>query len=218
MAPSSIKELWNCLHDTSSARSVCSRYTCWTAYSETNANYVPNPCLIIMDSASFWICILIMMVWCVQIRATYTSSRHRMDTFVRALYINNKRVRNWRHNGTLCVVITRLVSWISRLLNLLMLGTEYFGLRGHCHACSRPGNLSHQAPVPLTIFRSNSKFHQNLQYSSLKCTLPTTTKFCTRHDSVTVVTCAKFRCDRLSIFETRALPILIEFRIRSKYR
>ena len=62
------------------------------------------------------------------------------------------------------------------------------------------------------------EFDQNLQYSSLKCTLPTTTKFCTRHDSVTVVTCAKFRCDRLSIFETRALPILIEFRIRSKYR
>ena len=74
------------------------------------------------------------------------------------------------------------------------------------------------APVSLTIFRSNSKFDQNLQCSSLKCTLPTTTKFCTRHDSVTVVTCAKFRCDRLSIFETRALPIFIEFRIRSKYR
>ena len=74
------------------------------------------------------------------------------------------------------------------------------------------------APVPLTIFRSNSKFDQKLQCSSLKCTLPTTTKFCTRHDSVTVVTCAKFRCDRLSMFETRALPILIEFRIRSKYR
>ena len=74
------------------------------------------------------------------------------------------------------------------------------------------------APVPLTTFRSNSKFDQNLQCSSLKCTLRTTTKLCTRHDSVTVVTCAKFCCDRLSIFETRALPILIEFRIRSKYR
>ena len=60
---------------------------------------------------------------------------------------------------------------------------------------------THQAPVPLTIFRPNSKFDQNLQCSSLKCILPTTTKFCTRHDSVTVVTCAKFRCDRLSIFE-----------------
>ena len=77
---------------------------------------------------------------------------------------------------------------------------------------------AHLAPVPLTIFRSNSKFDQNLQCSSLKCTLPTTKKFCTCHDSVTVVTCAKFRCERLSRFETRALPILIEFRIRSKYR
>ena len=53
------------------------------------------------------------------------------------------------------------------------------------------------APVPLTIFRSNSKFDQNLQCSGLKCTLLITIimKFCTRHDSVTVVTCAKFCCD-----------------------
>ena len=56
------------------------------------------------------------------------------------------------------------------------------------------------APVPLTIFRSNLKFDQNLECSSLKCVLPITTKFCTLHDSVTVVTCAKFHCDRLSIF------------------
>ena len=41
------------------------------------------------------------------------------------------------------------------------------------------------APVPLTIFRSNSKFDQILQCSSLKCNLPITTKFCTRQDSVT---------------------------------
>ena len=56
-----------------------------------------------------------------------------------------------------------------------------------------------QAPVPLTIFRSNSKFDQNLQCSSLKCTHPTTTKICTRHDSVTVVTCAKCRFNRLNM-------------------
>ena len=55
-------------------------------------------------------------------------------------------------------------------------------------------------PVPLTIFRSNSKFHQNLQCSGLKWTGSITTKFCTHHDSMTVVKCAKFRCDRLSIF------------------
>ena len=56
------------------------------------------------------------------------------------------------------------------------------------------------ATVPLTIFRSNSKFDQILQCSGLKCTLPITTKFCTRHDSVTVVTCAKFLCDWYGIF------------------
>ena len=74
------------------------------------------------------------------------------------------------------------------------------------------------APVPLTRFRSNSKFDHIWQCSGFKCALPITTKFCTCHDSVTVVTCAKFRCDWLSIFQTRALPILLEFRIRSKYR
>ena len=51
----------------------------------------------------------------------------------------------------------------------------------------------------------------------VKYTRPITTIFCTRHDSVTVVTCAKYRCDRSSIFETRAFWIFIEFRIRSKY-
>ena len=39
------------------------------------------------------------------------------------------------------------------------------------------------------------KFDQNLDCSSLKCALPITTKFCTCHNSVTVVTCAKFCCD-----------------------
>ena len=75
-----------------------------------------------------------------------------------------------------------------------------------------------QARVPLTIFRSNSKFDQDLQGSDLKCTLLITTKFCTRHDSYTVVTYAKFRCGRWRIFWGGALQILIEFQIRSKYR
>ena len=73
------------------------------------------------------------------------------------------------------------------------------------------------APVPLSIFRSNSKFAENSKHSSVKYLRPITTIFCTRHDSVTVVTCAKYRCDRSSIFETRAFWIFIEFRIRSKY-
>ena len=60
--------------------------------------------------------------------------------------------------------------------------------------------FSNLARVTLTIFRSNSKLDQNLKCAGFKCTLPTTTNFCTRHGCVTVVTCAKFRCDRLSIF------------------
>ena len=74
-----------------------------------------------------------------------------------------------------------------------------------------------QAPVPLSIFRSNSKFDENSEPSSFKYIRPITTIFCTRHDSDTVVTCAKYRCDRPRIFYTRVFWIFIEFRIRSKY-
>ena len=76
--------------------------------------------------------------------------------------------------------------------------------------------IGYLAPVPLSIFRSNSKFDENSKHSGVKYTRPITT-ICTRHDSVTVVTCAKYRCDRSSIFETRVFWIFIEFRIRSKY-
>ena len=75
----------------------------------------------------------------------------------------------------------------------------------------------HLAPVPLSIFRSNSKFDENSKHSSVKYTRPITTIFCTRHDSITVVSCATYRCDRSNIFETRAFWIFIEFWIRSKY-
>ena len=77
--------------------------------------------------------------------------------------------------------------------------------------------ISHLAPVPLSIFRSNSKFDENSERSSFKYTQPITTIFCTRHDSDTVVTCAKYRCDRQRIFYTRVVWIFIELRIRSKY-
>ena len=72
-------------------------------------------------------------------------------------------------------------------------------------------------PVPLSIFRSNSKFDENSKHSSVKWTRPITTIFCTLHDSVIVMMCAKYRCDRSCIFETRAFWIFIEFQIRSKY-
>ena len=77
--------------------------------------------------------------------------------------------------------------------------------------------MRHQAPVPLSIFRSNSKFDENSERSSFKYIRPITTIFCTRHESDTVVTCAKYHCDRPRIFYTRVFWILIEFRIRSKY-
>ena len=74
-----------------------------------------------------------------------------------------------------------------------------------------------QVPVPLTGFRSNSKLGQNLDCSYLKCAWLMTTKFCTCHNIVTVVTCAKFRCDWLNILRTRVLRNFIQFGIWSKY-
>ena len=43
--------------------------------------------------------------------------------------------------------------------------------------CSVPSFVIQLVPVPLTIFRSNSKFEQNWERSSLKYTKPITTKF-----------------------------------------
>ena len=68
-----------------------------------------------------------------------------------------------------------------------------------------------QGPVPLTVFWSNS------QYSGLMSGQLITTKFCECHNSVTVVTCAKFCCDQLNMFWTRSLQSFIEFWIRLKY-
>ena len=113
--------------------------------------------------------------------------------------------------------------------NVLLIGNEVF-LNSVSERCWPRGEVTYlltsaktplrqtaHAPVPLSIFRSNSKFDENSKHSSVKYTRPITTIFCTRHDSVTVVTCAKYRCDRSSIFDTRAFWIFIEFRIRSKY-
>ena len=66
------------------------------------------------------------------------------------------------------------------------------------------------APVPLSIFRSNSKFDENSECSSFEYIRPITMIFCTRHDSDTVVACAKHRCDQPRIFYTRVFWIFIE--------
>ena len=77
-------------------------------------------------------------------------------------------------------------------------GTCYW-YPGICSSNVGNGNImsvGDLAPVSPTIFRSNSKFDQNWERSSLKYAQPITTKFCSRHDSVTVVMCAKCRWDR----------------------
>ena len=69
------------------------------------------------------------------------------------------------------------------------------------------------------LYRSQRNFAPvttvKLSWSVQNVFVPIATTFCTRHDSVTVVTCAKCYYDRLSIFSTIALQILIEFRSNS---
>ena len=71
--------------------------------------------------------------------------------------------------------------------------------------------LSAVASAPQTVFRSISKFHQNLQCSGLKFTEPITTTFRTRHDSITIATCVKFSCDRLNMLWARAVQMSLNF-------
>ena len=107
----------------------------------------------------------------------------------------------------------------SRIDNMIPEFNLYHLLNFLCKSAS-PGtsdSLVDQAPVPLSIFRSNSKFDEKSERSSFRYTRPITTTFCTRHDSDTVVTCGKYRCHQPRIFYTRVFWIFIEFRIRSKY-
>ena len=133
-------------------------------------------------------------------------------------------------NGAVCVSITLISLYRSEVHKLFKIWVVACELKkGWCPFCSSTYNHStpqlkndgshfkDQAPVPLSIFRSNSKFDENSERSSFEYTRPITTIFCTRHDSETVVTCAKYLCDRRRMFYIRVFWIFIEFRIRSKY-
>ena len=117
----------------------------------------------------------------------------------------NDHLSNFPGIGILIIDVRHLCNCLIFLIGISILVRRHVYVR------------SPLATVPLTMFQSNLKLDQNFQCSGLKCTLPITTQFCTRDDRYTVVTCAKFCCDRLSKFKTRALQILIKFRIRSKY-
>ena len=100
-----------------------------------------------------------------------------------------------------------LLCWFAAgIFTIILQGSVRSAILGRFYKsyCYFPTCRLYLAPVPLSIFRSNSKFDEISKHSSVKYTRPITTIFCTRHDSVTVVTCAKYRCDQSSIFETRA--------------
>ena len=63
--------------------------------------------------------------------------------------------------------------------------------------------------------RSNSNFAWNSYRCAFEDSRPIITKFDTRHDSRTVVTCNKFRYDRPTIIEIRGTRIFSKFWIRS---
>ena len=88
---------------------------------------------------------------------------------------------------------------VETTLRRTRLSTMVFGFNNK--SANLPWRPSHKA----YIFRSNSKFDENSERSSFEYTPPITTIFCTRHDSDTVVTCAKYRCDRPRIFYTRGV-------------
>ena len=74
------------------------------------------------------------------------------------------------------------------------------------------------APVPLNIELTNSiEFKICWQFlpPNFNNSRPITTKFGTRHDSTTVVTCTKFRYDRPTILESTAIWISSKIWIRS---
>ena len=71
--------------------------------------------------------------------------------------------------------------------------------------------------IPQKDFNQLLKFDKHLQCSGLKYAQPIKTKFCNCHDSITVVTCAKFCCDQLKMLGTRALQSFTEFLIQSQY-
>ena len=133
-----------------------------------------------------------------------------LDSFTVSLYspvqwdyqwrLENNEHSHWLHRSVMRYSLPRIpCKWISQSHS-----QQYYPFGG-------------LAPVPLSIFRSNSKFDENSERFSFEYTRPITTIFCTRHDSDTVVTCAKYRCDRPRRYYTRVFWIFIEFRIRSKY-
>ena len=157
------------------------------------------------------------------------SSKQKNGDFIRSYMMTSSNGSIFRIAGLLCGEIPaqrpvtrsfdvffdlRLKQQLSKQWRRRWFETPSRSLWRHCTEQQSCGDL---APVPLSIFRSNSKFDESSERSSFKYTQPITTIFCTRHDSDTVVTCAKYRCDRPCIFYTRVFWIFIEFRIRSKY-
>ena len=87
------------------------------------------------------------------------------------------------------------------LLAYCGLVTPYCDIDWGQHKCPKcPVRHPISWPCALPTNDISIKFDLNLQCSGLKCTQPITRKFCTRHDNLTVVTCAKFRCDWWSVF------------------
>ena len=138
----------------------------------------------------------------------------RQDQFCAQRYMHTMYVPRFKLFTWFGGVLVLFHSWYLLFLNDMKVLHIYIYLYFLlCYFCY----LTRLAPVPLSLFRSNSKFDENSERSSFKYTRLITTIFCTRHDSDTVVTCAKYRCDRPLIFYTRVFWIFIEFRIRSKY-
>ena len=89
--------------------------------------------------------------------------------------------------------------------------------RIHTQKWKRQVNCPGACPTKYRIdqIRSNSNFAWNSYRCAFEDSRPIITKFGTRHDSRTVVTCTKFRYDRPTIIEIRGTRIFSKFWIRS---
>ena len=103
-------------------------------------------------------------------------------------WFRNIKTQNWRWDLEKC--------YGDLGVNCLRCNLGGSGCQFRIHWCNQLSFCQDigQTPVPLTIFRSNSKFDQSLESSGLIYTRPITKK------CATVVKCAKFRCDRMIIF------------------
>ena len=120
--------------------------------------------------------------------------------------------RIWKKNVLLCLCTICQHTWHNIGHKVPYISTGKDGPPVHLAPCLKP---SRPTKYRIDQIRSNSNFAWNSYRCAFEDSRPIITKFGTRHDSRTVVTCTKFRYDRPTIIEIRGTRIFSKFWIRS---